>query len=270
MTIISTRADLPRAAARCVQLLMVCTLLAGCTGATTQPLAVVAAARPAEPSSSAAVAPATPAARLFDAHTSRRHPLAAAARSQIGVTRYYDPAYVRLAYPGGDVDIARGVCTDVVIRALRTQGIDLQRRIHEDRIAHATAYPARWQAQRADSNIDHRRVPNQMAWFERQGWSIAPSTRAADYHGDDIVAWDLGGGVLRIGIVSDRNARSGRPLIAHNIGRGTQEQDILFDYRIIGHYRPKIVQSPVSSHLPGNFLAGTGPHSVPTIVDYRR
>ncbi|WP_242113006.1 DUF1287 domain-containing protein [Luteimonas aquatica] len=172
-------------------------------------------------------------------------PLVRAARSQIGATRLYDPAYVRLSYPGGDVPYARGVCTDVVIRALRTQGIDLQQRIHEDRIAHPQAYPARWRGLQADANIDHRRVPNQMAWFARQGWQREAGPRVADAHaGDflagDIVAWDLGGGVLHIGIVSDRKTRDGVPLILHNIGSGTQEENLLFGYRIIGHYRPAL------------------------------
>jgi len=167
-------------------------------------------------------------------------PLVRAARSQVGATRFYDPAYVRLAYPGGDVPFTRGVCTDVVIRALRTQGIDLQQRIHEDRLAHPERYPSRWRGLAADRNIDHRRVPNQMVWFDRQGWRQPITMQAADYRPGDIVAWDLGRGILHIGIVSDRTTHDRIPLILHNIGSGTQEENLLFDYEIIGHYRPAL------------------------------
>ena len=161
-----------------------------------------------------------------------------AARAQIGVTVRYDPAYIRLSYPGGDVPDDRGVCTDVVVRALRTQGLDLQQAIHEDmRIAFAV-YPRDWGADAPDRNIDHRRVPNQMRWFERQGWQRAIGQRAADFRPGDIVAWRLRSGQLHIGIVSDRRSAAGTPLILHNIARGTREDDLLFDHTIIGHYRP--------------------------------
>lgn len=161
---------------------------------------------------------------------------------QVGVTVTYDSAYVRLAYPGGDVPQSRGVCTDVVIRALRTQDIDLQRAIHEDRLAHGAAY-AQGTGRRAavDRNIDHRRVPNQMRWFERQGWNLPITDRPDDYAAGDIVAWRLrGSGLLHIGIVSDRRDRDGVPLIVHNIGRGAQEESLLFAHTIIGHYRPRL------------------------------
>lgn len=166
-------------------------------------------------------------------------PLVAAARAQIGVTRYYDPAYVQLAYPGGDVSSDRGVCTDVVIRALRTQGIDLQRAVHEDMRANFTAYPKIWRATSTDRNIDHRRVPNLRRWFERQHWDLPVSDRAADYRPGDVVTWELRSGVPHIGIVSDRKSWGReRPLMLHNIAIGTQEDDVLFDYPITGHYRP--------------------------------
>jgi len=166
-------------------------------------------------------------------------PLVAAARSQVGVTRNYDPAYVRLAYPGGDVPQDRGVCTDVVIRALRTQGLDLQQAIHEDMRARFHAYPQDWGMSGPDRNIDHRRVPNQMHWFKQQGWQRAIGARATDYAPGDIVAWKLqGSGLLHIGIVSDRRGADGVPLILHNIGAGTREEDLLFRHPIIGHYRP--------------------------------
>jgi uncharacterized protein YijF (DUF1287 family) len=163
-----------------------------------------------------------------------------AARAQVGVTLRYDPSYQRLKYPGGDVPIERGVCTDVVVRALRgARGVDLQKRVHEDLKANWAAYPhrRRWGLDKPDANIDHRRVPNLMTYFQRAGHGLAPSPRAESYLPGDIVAWDLGRGVLHIGIVSDRRAVTGVPLVVHNIGAGTREEDILFRFTIIGHYR---------------------------------
>ena len=175
------------------------------------------------------------------ATTSHAVALATAARRQIGVTVGYDPAYVRLPYPGGDVPASRGVCTDVVIRALRTQRIDLQQRVHEDMRAHFAEYPQKWGLRGPDSNIDHRRVPNLQTWFQRQGWSLPVTSHAADYRTGDLVTWMLPGNLPHIGIVSDRRTMiGGTPLIIHNIGRGTREEDILFDHRITGHYRPKL------------------------------
>lgn len=165
-------------------------------------------------------------------------PLVAAARAQIGVTTRYDPAYFSLGYPGGDPPADRGVCTDVVIRALRTQGVDLQQYINEDMRGNFSAYPPLWGLSRPDRNIDHRRVPNQMRWFQRQGWELPISTDADDYAAGDIVAWKLNGnGLLHVGIVSDRRLGDGTPLVLHNIAQGTQEQDLLFRHTIIGHYR---------------------------------
>jgi len=163
--------------------------------------------------------------------------LVMAAREQVGVTRGYDPAYRRLSYPGGDVAIETGVCTDVVIRALRQQGLDLQEAVHRDMRAHFSLYPAQWGLSRPDTNIDHRRVPNLMTWFKRQGWSVAPGQVAADFRAGDIVTWDLGAGLTHIGIVSDRRVEGGTPLVVHNIGQGTREENILFAFNITGHYR---------------------------------
>lgn len=163
--------------------------------------------------------------------------LVLAAREQVGVTLGYDPAYRRLAYPGGDVPLQTGVCTDVVIRALRSQGLDLQEAVHRDMRANFAVYPKNWGLSRPDPNIDHRRVPNLMTWFRRQGWALPLTRDAAAYRAGDIVAWDLGGGLTHIGILSDRRSAEGVPLVLHNIGRGTREEDILFAYRIIGHYR---------------------------------
>lgn len=163
--------------------------------------------------------------------------LVEAARAQVGVTLGYDSAYRRIAYPGGDVPLATGVCTDVVIRALRAQGLDLQQRIHEDMRRNFSAYPRHWGLKRPDPNIDHRRVPNLMTWFARQGMALEVGKAAAGYKPGDIVTWDLGHGLQHIGIISDRRSREGTPLAVHNIGQGTREEDILFRWPILGHYR---------------------------------
>lgn len=163
--------------------------------------------------------------------------LVTAAREQVGVTLSYDPAYRRLSYPNGDVPLNTGVCTDVIIRALRQQGLDLQQAVHQDMRANFRLYPKSWGLSRPDSNIDHRRVPNLMTWFKRQGWALPLGQDAERYRPGDIVTWDLGGGLTHIGIISDRQAGSGVPLVLHNIGRGTQEEDILFSFKITGHYR---------------------------------
>jgi uncharacterized protein YijF (DUF1287 family) len=164
--------------------------------------------------------------------------LVASARSQIGVTVSYDPAYRQLSYPGGDVPKRTGVCSDVVVRAFREQGVDLQRELHQDMTSDFQAYPQRWALRRPDANIDHRRVLNLMTYFRRQGYAVAQSTKPSHFQAGDIVAWDLGAGVTHIGILSDRRV-SGTPLVIHNIGRGAQEEDILFSFQIIGHYRLK-------------------------------
>jgi uncharacterized protein YijF (DUF1287 family) len=166
--------------------------------------------------------------------------LVRAARQQVGVTVIYDGSYHDLAYPGGDLPRERGVCTDVVVRALRVaRSLDLQKLVHEDMSAHFAAYPAqrRWGADQPDANIDHRRVPNLMTWFQRQGYARPVSARSSDYLPGDLVAWNLGGNVLHIGIVSDRRAVTGVPLVIHNIGAGTREEDVLFSFAIVGHYR---------------------------------
>lgn len=156
------------------------------------------------------------------------------ARRQIGQTLTYDPAYTQLNYPMGDVPIIKGVCTDVVIRALRYQGIDLQKLIHEDMKQNFKQYPQNWGLKAPDKNIDHRRVPNIATYFKRQGYTV----NNGDYKAGDIVTWDLGRGLVHIGIVSDKKTLlHNTPLIIHNIGRGTQEEDILYRFKITGHYR---------------------------------
>jgi uncharacterized protein YijF (DUF1287 family) len=173
--------------------------------------------------------------------------LAEKARAQIGVTTGYDPAYRKIDYPGGDVPMQSGVCSDVVVRAFRALRIDLQKEVHEDMAQAFDQYPRKWGLQHPDANIDHRRVLNLMKYFERKGWSAASSKRAADFQSGDVVAWNLGSGVTHIGIVSDRRLAAGIPLVIHNIGSGTQEEDILFAYKIIGHYRPQLTPSQVGA-----------------------
>ena len=163
--------------------------------------------------------------------------LARAAIQQVGVTVHYDPMYRRIAYPNGDVPRDRGVCTDVVIRAFRTIGIDLQQKVHEDMGRNFAAYPRKWGLSVTDSNIDHRRVPNLQKWFERQRRSLPVSARAADYRAGDVVSWKLDNGLDHVGVVSANRGGDGRPLVVHNIGRGAREEDVLFAWRITGHYR---------------------------------
>jgi len=157
----------------------------------------------------------------------------------------YDGSYVRIPYPGGDVPASTGVCTDEVIRAYRAVGIDLQKEVHIDMLNHPSAYPRKWgnssrasKLASADTNIDHRRVPNLMVFFRRHGDALPLTADASDYHPGDIVTWDLAGGITHIGMVVDQKSpRSGRYLVVHNIGRGPQMEDVLFDWKIIGHYR---------------------------------
>ena len=156
------------------------------------------------------------------------------ARAQVGRTRFYDPSYERLAYPMGDVDMIKGVCTDVVVRALRGQDIDLQRLIHEDMSANFSAYPKNWGAKKTDKNIDHRRVPNIATYLKRKDYEAKGKFKAGD-----IVTWRLDNGRPHIGIVSDKFAASKTPLVIHNIGLGAQEEDVLKDYEITGHFRIK-------------------------------
>lgn len=152
----------------------------------------------------------------------------------------YDPAYVVIPYPNGDVAPDKGVCTDVVIRAYRKFGIDLQKEVHEDMKANFDKYPKNWGLKRPDKNIDHRRVPNLMTFFTRHGEVKAITQNAADYQPGDIVCWDLGGGITHIGIVSKKKTAGGsRHLIVHNIGAGQVLEDCLFRFEIIGHYRYK-------------------------------
>jgi uncharacterized protein len=166
--------------------------------------------------------------------------LVAAAIERTQHTVRYDPAYVSIPYPNGDVPAGTGVCTDEVIRSYRAVGIDLQKEVHEDMQRNFHAYPnqSRWRLSHPDTNIDHRRVPNLMVFFSHKGEALKISIDDADYAPGDLVTWDLGGSVPHIGIVVDQKApQSGRHLIVHNIGQGPKMEDVLFQWRITGHYR---------------------------------
>lgn len=150
----------------------------------------------------------------------------------------YDPSYFSIHYPNGDVPSDKGVCTDVIIRAYRKLGVDLQKEVHEDMKKNFSLYPKKWGLKTTDKNIDHRRVPNLMTFFSRHGTTLKNSTSSADYTTGDIVCWDLGGGITHIGIVvNKKSSDQQRNLVVHNIGRGQELSDCLFQYKIIGHYQ---------------------------------
>ena len=176
---------------------------------------------------------------MSPAHAAPADELVAAARKQIGITILYDGRYRRLAFPGGDVPLELGVCTDVVIRSYRHLGIDLQQKVHHDMRSAWRNYPhpPAWGLKKPDTNIDHRRVLNLATFFQRHGIALRPTQVRQDYLPGDIVAWLLPGALPHIGIVSDRRSSAGTPLIIHNIGAGAEESDILFAYQITGHFR---------------------------------
>ncbi|OIQ21361.1 MAG: DUF1287 domain-containing protein [Flavobacterium sp. MedPE-SWcel] len=152
----------------------------------------------------------------------------------------YDGSYCKIPYPNGDVAKNKGVCTDVVIRAYRKLGIDLQKEVHEDMKANFSKYPKNWGLKRTDTNIDHRRVPNLQTFFSRKGKSLSISENAQDYKPGDIVTWMLAGNMPHIGIVVNKKSSDGkRYKLVHNIGRGQELEDCLFNYTITGHYRYK-------------------------------
>ena len=163
--------------------------------------------------------------------------LSAAALSLTNDKVEYDPAYFSIKYPNGDVPGDKGVCTDVVIRAYRKLGIDLQKEVHEDMAAHFSIYPKTWGLKKTDTNIDHRRVPNLMTFFSRHGKKKPISQISADYQPGDIVTWNLEGNLTHIGIVVNKQSSDKqRYLIVHNIGRGQELSNCLFEYVITGHY----------------------------------
>lgn len=166
--------------------------------------------------------------------------LANAALKQTETEVTYDGSYFKIPYPGGDVPAHLGVCTDVIIRAYRALGIDLQKQVHEDMKSHLSLYPKLWGLKSTDTNIDHRRVPNLQVFFTRHGQSLPVTDNPDDYKTGDLVTWNLKtvGTLPHIGIVTDKRSADGvRPLIVHNIGAGTVLEDMLFSYTITGHYR---------------------------------
>jgi len=170
--------------------------------------------------------------------------IVAAARKQIGVTTSYDPAYVSLEYPGGDIPRERGVCSDVLIRAMRdAHEVDLQKLIHEDMRAHFSAYPKNWGLTRPDRNIDHRRVLNIGAFLKRRGCQLPLDTSKpldpAAFQPGDIVTCTVPSNLPHVMIVSHIIGESGLPLMIHNIGSGTREEDVLGKFPLTGHYRWK-------------------------------
>ena len=152
----------------------------------------------------------------------------------------YDPSYFRISYPGGDVPADKGVCTDVVIRAYRKLGVDLQKEVHEDMAANFKKYPKNWGLKTTDTNIDHRRVPNLMTFFSRHGQVKKITYATSDYLPGDFVTWDLGGGIPHIGIVIHKKSSDNKNyMVVHNIGRGQEISDCLFSFKITGHYTYK-------------------------------
>ncbi len=161
-----------------------------------------------------------------------------AAIEQSKITTGYDPAWVKIDYPNGDVAPETGVCSDVVVRAFRKTGIDLQKEVHEDMVQAWAEYPKRWGARGTDRNIDHRRVLNLMTFLRREGKSLPVTDNRADYLPGDVVAWELSDGIEHIGILTNHSADStGHYLIVHNIGAGARVEDVLMSWKIIGHYR---------------------------------
>jgi len=156
-----------------------------------------------------------------------------AAKSQIGRTTTYDPSYIKLKFPGGDIPISRGVCTDVVVRALRVLHIDLQQRIYNDKKAHPSRYKSLYNSDKPDPNIDHRRVRNIQAYLAARGYRVKGAFRPGD-----VVVWKLPISHLdHIGICSNKLNHQGEPLIIHNVGAGAREEDVLRAYHIVDHFR---------------------------------
>jgi uncharacterized protein len=179
------------------------------------------------------------AARPANSHAEFTRRLVAAAIERTHHPVRYVSEYVRIPYPGGDVPADTGVCSDEIIRSYRAVGVDLQKEVHEDMVKSFAAYPnqRRWRLDHPDPNIDHRRVPNLMVFFARKGEALPITNRAGDYSPGDLVTWDLGGNVPHIGIVVDQKAPTGRYMIVHNIGEGPKMEDVLFNWKITGHYR---------------------------------
>jgi uncharacterized protein YijF (DUF1287 family) len=171
-----------------------------------------------------------------------------AARQQVGKTLYYDPSYQVLDYPNGDVPIERGVCTDVVVRAMRdAYNYDLQKLVHEDMKKNFSKYPQNWGSKKLDKNIDHRRVLNLKAFFRRKGWSLPLSNNPSEFQPGDLVTCTIPPNLPHIMIVSDKKNKYKVPFVIHNIGGGAQEEDRLFEFELTGHYRIKGIEPVVSA-----------------------
>ncbi len=184
---------------------------------------------------------------LSDDASSQLKQLIEDAIAQTKITTGYDPSYVAIDYPNGDVPAETGVCSDVIVRAFRKAGIDLQKNLHEDMKSAWSVYPRKWDARGPDTNIDHRRVLNLMKYFDRQGKAVPITEQSGDYVPGDIVAWDLGNGIDHIGIVVNAWSEvSHRYLIVHNIGAGARLEDVTFAWKITGHYRYFPVEPTVS------------------------
>jgi len=189
------------------------------------------------------------------------------ARNQVGKTIRYDPSYQILDYPNGDVEISGGVCTDVIIRALRDSiALDLQKAVHEDMVTHFSKYPKNWGLSKPDKNIDHRRVPNLQMYLKRQGFEVPVSENPNDYKAGDIVTCIVPPNLPHIMIVSDIFDDFGVPYVIHNIGSGTKEEYCLFQFQLTGHYRiRKVEQADAPNyHAFGTFVtdpadAGSAP-----------
>jgi uncharacterized protein len=218
-----------------IQIILLCVLAASVLGCGTSPSPSVTSVVVSPTSLSIATPTRRPDRANLPQDVGTR--IALAAEDQVGVTTIYDPAYVRLAYPNGDVPIERGVCTDVVVRAYRAVGVDLQARVHEDMAKNFSVYPKDWGLTAPNANIDHRRVQNLTKYFERMGRQIKDTTDASFKPGD-VVAWQLSGWMQHIGIVAvDKVPGTNRNYIVHNVGAGTQKEDALHWFTLIGHYR---------------------------------
>lgn len=178
--------------------------------------------------------------------------LVAAANDRPNHPVRYDPGYVRLEYPNGDVPADTGVCTDEIIRIYRAVGVDLQKEVHEDMTGNPSAYPhkRKWGQTRLDRNIDHRRVPNLAVFFARKGKKLAVTNAASDFSPGDIVVWLLPSGRDHIGMVVDKRGASGAYMIEHNIGEGPKIEDVLFEWKVMGHYRYRPATSAQAQSAP--------------------
>ncbi|MDP1590306.1 MAG: DUF1287 domain-containing protein [Prosthecobacter sp.] len=163
--------------------------------------------------------------------------LVQAAMERTKVTVRYEPAYVRLDYPNGDVPADTGVCTDEIVRSYRALGFDLQKLVHEDMKRAFAAYPKIWGLKSTDKNIDHRRVPNLQTFFKRRGASLPVTQNAADYRPGDLITCTVPPNLPHIAIVVPAPDGDATPWIVHNIGQGPKCENRLFEFPLTGHYR---------------------------------